>query len=175
MAHIPINHPLQPLYRVVAALCGLYVLVVGVMLFIGARGQDFFAQEGLPRALLIQGNQAFGVLSIVVGLVLFGGAIAGGNLDHWINLVAGGVFLVAGMAMMALLQTDLNFLGYSMSTCVASFILGLLMLTAGLYGKVGTEEDVRREEAFRHGRIADPDHSHPLTAPNPQHGDEKMA
>ena len=40
--------------------------------------------------------------------------VIGGNVDHWINLVAGVVFLVAGMVMMALMQTDANFLNFSM-------------------------------------------------------------
>lgn len=175
MAHIPINHHLRPLYRAVAALCGLYVLIFGVVIFVRARGLDLFAQDDLPRALLLQGNRAFGILSIVVGVVIFGGALVGGNLDHWINLVGGTVFLVAGMAMMAMLQTDLNFLGYAMSTCIASFIIGLLLLTAGLYGKTGSAADVEREEAFRHGRGPDPDTGHPLTAPNPPHGEERVA
>ena len=42
------------------------------------------------------------------------------------------------MAMMTLLQTDLNLLGFTMATCIVSFVIGLVLLTAGLYGKTGS-------------------------------------
>ncbi len=61
-------------------------------------------------------------------------------------MIAAFVFLVAGMAMMVLMQTDLNFLGFTMSTCVVSFVIGLVLFTAALYGKTGTAEDIRKEE-----------------------------
>ena len=69
---------------------------------------------------------------------MLGGAVIGGNVAHWINLIGAVVFLVAGMAMMILLQTDLNFLGFTMATCIVSFVIGLVLFTAGLYGKTGT-------------------------------------
>jgi hypothetical protein len=175
MAHIPINHHLQPFYRVLAGLCGLYVLVFGIVGLVQTRGLDTFAQEGLPSVLGLQANRAFAIISIVAGVIVLGGAVVGGNLDQRLNLGGAFVFLVAGMAMMILMQTDLNFLGFSMATCVVSFIIGLVLLTAALYGKVGTAEDVRREEAFRHGRGPDPQPDHKLTAPNPPHGQETVA
>jgi Domain of unknown function (DUF4383) len=175
MAHIPINHHLQPFYRVLAGLSGLYVLVFGIVGLVQTRGLDTFAQEGLPSVLGLQANRAFAIISIVAGVIVLGGSIVGGNLDQSLNLGASLVFLVAGMAMMILMQTDLNFLGFSMSTCIVSFIIGLVLLTAGLYGKVGSDADVRREEAFRHGRGPDPQPDHKLTAPNPPHGQETLA
>lgn len=164
MAHVPINHHLQPLYRVLAALCGLYVLVFGIVGVVQTRGLSTFAQDGLPSVLGLQSNRGFAILSIIAGVIVLGGALIGGNLDRGINLGASIVFLVAGMAMMILLQTDLNFLGFSVATCIVSFVLGLVLFTAALYGKVGTAEDVRREEAFRHGGGPDPQPDHPLTA-----------
>jgi hypothetical protein len=38
-----------------------------------------------------------------------------------------------------------------------SFVIGLILFTAGLYGKVGTKQEERLEEAFRHRRIPDPE------------------
>jgi hypothetical protein len=64
--------------------------------------------------------------------------------------------MVSGMAMMTLLQTDLNVLGFTMSTCVVSFVIGIVLGLAGLYGRVGTAEEDAREERFRHGG-ADPE------------------
>jgi hypothetical protein len=152
MAHIPVNHHLQPLYRALAFLCGLYVFLFGVFAVVGANGHGMFAQRGLPQVLGLRANQAFAILSIVAGLVIVGGALIGRNADHWVNLVGGLVFLVSGFTMMTLLRTNLNFLGFTMTTCIVSFGIGTVLFTAGLYGKTGTSADVRREEAFRHGR-----------------------
>jgi Domain of unknown function (DUF4383) len=151
MAHFPVNHHLQPLYRVLAGLAGAYVLAFGITALVRTREIPWFAQRGLPSALGLHANRAFAVLSIVVGLILFVGAIIGGNLDRWINLIAGVVFLVAGMAMMILMQTSFDYLGFTMATCIVSFVIGLLLSLAGLYGRVGTVEDVECEERHRHG------------------------
>jgi hypothetical protein len=61
------------------------------------------------------------------------------------------VFLLAGLFMMALLQTDLNLLNFTVATCVTSFVFGLTFGVAGLFGKVGTGGEVLAEESFRHG------------------------
>jgi hypothetical protein len=156
MAHIPVNHRLRPLYRVLAALAGLYILAFGIVGVTKTNGLDFFAREGLPWVLGLKTNMAFSILSIVFGALIVVGAILGGNLDHFLNIGAGAVFVVAGMAMLALMQTDANVLGFTVATCVVSFLVGMLLFVAGLYGKVGTETDAAVEERFRHGAGADP-------------------
>src|SRR5690606_25525246 len=65
-------------------------------------------------------------------------------------------------------RTEFNFLGFTPATSIVSFIIGIVLLLSGLYGKVGTLLDVRREEDFRHGRGPDPD-EHRLATPNPKH------
>ncbi len=157
MAHIPVNHHLQPVYRAFAGLCGLYVLLFGIVAVVQTRGLDLFERDGLPWVLGLRANRAFAILSIVAGIVLVAGALIGRNIDHWINLVGGLVFLVAGMAMMVLMQTDLNFLGFTMTTCVVSFVIGMVLFTAGLYGKVGSRREQALEERFRHGGSPDPE------------------
>ncbi len=157
MSHIPMNHHLRPLYRVVAALCGLYVLIFGIASVVQTRALDTFAQEGLPTVLGLRANRAFAVLSIVVGLVVVAGAVIGGNLDRWINFYGGLVFLVAGMVMMILMQTSLNLFGFTMATCIVSFIIGMVLFSAGLYGKVGPAHVKAREEQFRHSQRPDPE------------------
>ena len=145
-SHLPVNHQLRPLYRVLAALCGLYVLAFGIGAVAHAGGADgrsassraetpFFGHDGLPTVLGLRGNRAFALLSIVAGLVLVAAAVVGGTVDRWVNLVGGVVFLSAGMAMMTLLQTDLNPLGFTMTTCIVSFAIGLVLFAAGLYGR----------------------------------------
>jgi hypothetical protein len=151
MSHLPVNHKLIPLYRTLAALCGLYVLVFGIVAVVRTGGSATFAQDGLPDALGLHANRAFAVLSIVAGVVLVAGAFIGRNLDRWLNFGGGIMFLVAGMAMMILLQTGLNFLGFTMATCIVSFIIGLVLFAAGLYGQTGPDRNAEVEEEFRHG------------------------
>ena len=59
--------------------------------------------------------------------------------------------MIVGLAMLLLLQTNANFLMFSMSNCVASFIIGTVLFAAGLYGKVGSAAQAHAVEAQRHG------------------------
>jgi uncharacterized protein DUF4383 len=156
MAHLPVNHPARPFLRVLAAVVGLYVLVFGIAGVVETRGLDFF-DRGDTVVLGLQTNPAFSILSTVVGAVLAGGAVYGRNIDHFINLYGGIVFLVAGLAMMTVLHTDLNLLNFSMSNCVVSFVIGLVLLDAGLYGKTGPRELAEAEHRLRHGHLRQAD------------------
>ncbi|HEY7226198.1 MAG TPA: DUF4383 domain-containing protein [Micromonosporaceae bacterium] len=166
------NHPLQPLYRLLAGLVAAYIVAFGIVGVLRTGGRSFFAQQGLPSALGLHANRAFAILSIVVGLVLLIGAVIGGNLDQRINLFASGVFFGAGLLMLALLRGSANFLGFTVATCVVSMIIGMVLLLSGLYGKVGTVRDVWAEEDFRHGHGSDPER-HRLSAPNMPHDWER--
>ncbi|HEV7897361.1 MAG TPA: DUF4383 domain-containing protein [Planosporangium sp.] len=153
MAHIPINHPLRPLYRALSGLVGLYVLIFGIIGYIRTSDLDFFARHG-EWVLGLRTNPAFSVLSIIAGAAVLAGAVIGRNLFVVVNLAAGILFLLAGMAMMTLLQTDANILSFSMANCVMSFIFGMLFLAAGLYGRVGSTADEEAETVFRTGAPA---------------------
>ncbi len=174
MVHLPINHSFQTLYRLIAGLIGAYIVAFGIVGVMRTGGHAVFAQDGLPYSLGLHANRAFAVLSIVVGLILLVGALIGGNLDQAINLVASGVFIGAGLLMLVLERTDLNFLGFTPITCVTSMLIGMALLLAGLYGKVGTAEDVWAEEDFRHGTAPDPVR-HRLSQPNRPHDDSRVA
>jgi hypothetical protein len=150
MAHIPVNHHLRPLYRVLAAICGIYVLVFGVVGLVESSGSPAFDQ-GSMVALGLHTNLAFSVLSIVAGAVVLLCVVVGRNLDFYSNLTFGSVFLVVGMAMLVLMRTDANILNFSMATCIVSFVIGLVLFTAGLYGRVGSAAAAAAEEAYRHG------------------------
>ncbi|BCB80042.1 hypothetical protein GCM10022251_07800 [Phytohabitans flavus] len=148
MAHIPINHPLRPLWRTFAGLIGLYILAFGILGVVQTAGEPLFAQDG-KWVLGLRTNLAFAIVSIIWGAVLAIGAVVGGNIEHMLNLGAGLVFIVVGLTMMVLLRTDANFLNFSMSTVIVSFVFGLFALTAGFYDKVGSSEDVEAEARFR--------------------------
>jgi hypothetical protein len=143
--HLPINHRLRGLYRALAALAALYVLIFGVVGAVRTGGMAAFATHG-ERVLGLTTNPAFSVLSIVVGGGILVGLLIGRNVDVALNLVLGGVFLLAGLFMLALLRTDLNLLAFSMTDCVVSFVIGLLVLTAGLYGLIGSGRPAPAEE-----------------------------
>ncbi|MFY1626554.1 DUF4383 domain-containing protein [Micromonospora sp. WMMD723] len=148
MAHFPVNHPARPLYRVFAGLVGLYILVFGAFGVVQTWGEPLFAR-GSHWALGLRTNLAFSLVSVVFGVVLIIGASRRGNLGHIMNLTAGVVFMVTGIAMMSVLQTRANILNFSMSTVIVSLLFGLLLLATGLYDKIGTDEHAARERADR--------------------------
>lgn len=160
--HLPINHRLRPLWRVLAFFAGAYVLTFGIVGFVKSKndlGLAWTAMDHLPWALGLKANPAFSLLSIVVGALIVIGALVGRNIDRWINLICGTVFLLASMLMLLFLRSDLNFLAFGVSTCVVSAMLGMVTLTAGLYGRVASPLMARAEEMRRHyrpGRDVDP-------------------
>jgi hypothetical protein len=151
-SHIPVNHPMRPFYRFLAILAGLYVLVFGIVAFSRTRGMDAFSQSADQHtwALGLRSNLGFALISIVVGALVIVCTIIGRNLDRWVNIVGGLLFMVAGLASLMLMQTDANFLAFSMSNCIASFIIGTVLFAAGLYSKTGTAAEAHAVEAARH-------------------------
>ena len=51
MAHFPVNHPLRPIYRAIAALVGVYLIVIGLVLdILRSLGAEVDRQERADRA-----------------------------------------------------------------------------------------------------------------------------
>ncbi|MFC4020699.1 DUF4383 domain-containing protein [Micromonospora sp. GCM10011542] len=154
MPHFPVNHPARPLYRVLAGLIGLYILVFGVWGVAETFGDPLF-NRGSHWALGLRTNLAFSLASVVFGIVLIIGASRRSNLGHYMNLTAGVVFLVTSIIMMSVLQTEANFLNFSMSTVLVSMVFGLILLGTGLYDKVGSAELAAEERRNRHHPISE--------------------
>src|SRR5262245_66696394 len=150
MSHIPVNHPLRPLYRVLAALAGVYVFIFGVIGFVNTSSDGMFSREE-KTVLGLQTNLAFSIMSIVAGLVIVLAVLVGRNVDYAVNLWGGVAFLAVGLAMMTVLRTDMNVLNFSIATCIVSFVIGLVLFSAGLYGRSGSASVAAAEEALRHG------------------------
>jgi hypothetical protein len=144
------------MYRLLAALAGLYVLAFGIIGTIRTSGDPLF-HRGTDEVFGLKSNLAFAIISIIAGAIILTGAVIGRNVDHYINLAGGLVFLIAGMLMMGLLQTSANFLNFQMATCVVSFAIGTVLFAAGLYGRVGDASTEAHEEHFRQHHGADPD------------------
>lgn len=150
MSHVPVNHHLRPLYRVLAGLSACWLLVFGGVGWYQTRGSAWF-DRGDWSALGVATNRALAVASLVAGVLVLLAVLAGRNLDRAVNFSGGIAFLVAGTLMLALLNTEGNVLNFSVATTVVSYVVGMLLLTAGLYGKVGTTAQAAAEEAYRHG------------------------
>ncbi len=151
MAHFPVNHHLRPLYRALAGIAGIYMLVFGIVGLSQTSGLPLFTQDEARWALGLRTNPAFAILSIVAGAVVILANLIGRKVGHQINQLAAIVFVVVGLASMLLLQTDANFFAFSMTNVIVTFILALVVGTASLYDRAGTAEEADAEEAFRHG------------------------
>jgi hypothetical protein len=134
--HLPVNHPLRPLYRALVGLVGVYMLLLGIVGFFETRGTPMFSETDLPWVLGVRTNLAFALLSLVAGAGLLFSTVIGRNLDYLVNIVGGLALMAVGMLMLSLLQTDANILGFTVTNCIVSFVLGCIVFTAGLYGRV---------------------------------------
>jgi hypothetical protein len=140
MAHNPVNHPLRPLYRALGGLAGLYLVVFGVVGLLVTGGDGLFATDA-GRVLGQGSNLAWSILSIVLGAVILIATVVGRNLDVAVNTYLGWALLVIGTFILAVIRTEVNILNFTISTVIVTYILGLVLILAGLYGKVAAPED----------------------------------
>ncbi|MFF3728161.1 DUF4383 domain-containing protein [Streptomyces erythrochromogenes] len=130
---LPVDYRLNTVYRIGAALCGVILLVFGSLGF--ADQLSFFSTEG-TRIAGLSTNGLLSHTSVVVGMLLTGAAIKGGNTASTVNMSVGAVFLASGFVHLFLVGKDVNLLDFSMSNVIFSFVVGLLLLTFGMYGRV---------------------------------------
>jgi ABC-type xylose transport system permease subunit len=149
-SHFPKNHPLRPFYRFLGFLAGLYCLLFGIIGTTQTAHEAVFARTS-ERVFGLQTNLGFAVASVVVGAIIVIVIVIGRNIDRSVNMVLGPVFIVAGLAMMALMQTSANFLNFEMSTCVVSFVIGLILMASAFYSEVAPREEAEAEDQFRRG------------------------
>ncbi|MYT70911.1 DUF4383 domain-containing protein [Streptomyces sp. cg28] len=131
--HLPLDHRLSRVYRVGAGLMGLVLLVFGILGFIDKIG--FFDTRGDTVAGL-NTNGALSVLSVCAGLLLIGGMLAGGTVASTLNMTLGVLFILSGFVNLALLDTRYNFLAFRLQNVLFSFVVGLLLMFFGMYGRV---------------------------------------
>jgi hypothetical protein len=131
--HLPVDHRLNRVYRVGAGLMGLVLLAFGILGLIDEIG--FFNTGGATVAGL-NTNGALSVLSICVGLLLFIGMVIGGNFASTLNMILGIAFILSGFINLALLETNYNFLAFHLQNVVFSYVVGLMLMMFGMYGRV---------------------------------------
>jgi Na+/melibiose symporter-like transporter len=140
LAHIPINHHLRGLYRVVAGLSGLYLVALGIYGIIETSGLELFAQEELPEVWRQQLNPASAGMVLVLGGIVVIVTALGRNLDHFGNFWIGQILIVVTLLSMAVERTDANVLGFNMTSIIVIMTVGVFILTASMYAKVGRSE-----------------------------------
>ncbi|MGW2044826.1 DUF4383 domain-containing protein [Streptomyces sp. NPDC001858] len=133
--HLPVDHRLNMVYRIGAGLMGLGLLVFGIFGVIDKIG---FFDTGGDEVWSLNTNGALSWLSIGVGLLLFVGMVIGGNFASTLNMTLGLLFIASGFLNMALLETDYNFLAFKIQNCMLSFVIGILLMVFGMYGRVGS-------------------------------------
>jgi hypothetical protein len=131
--HFPEDHKLSKVYRVTGALVGVALIIFAVLGYM--RGLSPFSTE--RETVLALGTSGWlTTLSLVVGIGVLVGAIIGGNTASWANIVFGAIFILSGVVHLVLQRTELNFFNFRMSNVIFSFVVGIILLTAGMYGRV---------------------------------------
>ncbi|MFE0703122.1 DUF4383 domain-containing protein [Streptomyces sp. NPDC058872] len=133
---LPVDHHLATVYRLGAALCGCILLVFGCLGFADALSP--FDTSG-ERIAGMTTNTTLSVISLVVGLTLLAGAAKGGNFASTLNMTVGGLFLLSGFYHLFVLDRPANFLDFGMTNVMFSFVMGLLIVTFGMYGRVSSK------------------------------------
>ncbi|MFI5688277.1 DUF4383 domain-containing protein [Streptomyces sp. NPDC051636] len=133
--HLPVDHRLNTVYRIGAGLMGLALLAFGILGLIDKIG---FFDTGGDTVAGLNTNGALSVLSICVGVLLFAGMVIGGNVASTLNMILGVLFILNGFLNLGLLDTEYNFLAFKIQNVLFSFVVGLLLMVFGMYGRVGS-------------------------------------
>ncbi|MGR4879210.1 DUF4383 domain-containing protein [Streptomyces sp. LARHCF249] len=133
--HLPSDHKLSKVYRVGAGLTGLLLVVFGILGLIDRIG---FFDTGGDTVLALNTNGALSVLSICIGALLFVGMVIGGTFASTLNIVLGLLFIASGFVNLALLDSELNFLAFKIPNVLFSFVVGVMLMWFGMYGRVGS-------------------------------------
>ena len=131
---------LDLVYRIGAGLTGLVLIGFGIA-GLTIRLPLFDTQGEVIAGLSTNGALSF--LSIAVGSLLVGAMVLGGIFASNVCIVVGVAFLVSGLVNLFLMGTDFNILAFSIPNVIFSFVVGLVVLTFGMYGRFsgGLDED----------------------------------
>lgn len=124
---------LDRVHRVGALLLGLGLWVFAILGLV--RRLSFFSTQGQP-VLGLSSNGVLSLLSLLVGAVLLAAAARGGRTASTVTTVIGGLFLLSGLAHLAILNTEANLLAFELPNVLFSLIAGMLLLFLGLYGRL---------------------------------------
>jgi hypothetical protein len=119
-------------HRVGAFTVAGVLAVFGLLGFIG--GLDFFSTGG--RVVGLSSNGLLSTISLITAAALVAAAVRGGRLSGLVMTGVGTAFLLSAFWHLIVLNTGLNVLGFEMSNVIFSIVVGIVLLTLGLYGRV---------------------------------------
>jgi Domain of unknown function (DUF4383) len=132
-------HDRSPGGTVVAVQRGGALVVAAVLFVFGVLGfvdgLDYFSTEGEP-VLGLSSNGLLSTISVVTAVVLVVAAARSARTVSTVMIVVGAAFLLSALGNLAVLETDLNLLAFSMANVVFSLVAGLVLLTLGAYGRI---------------------------------------
>jgi len=120
-------------HRIGAVVVAAVIAAFGVLGLVN--GLAYFSTDG-QRVAGLSSNGLLSTISLVTAAVLVAAALRGSRVASTTMLVIGVLFLVSALANLAVLETDLNFLAFSMANVIFSIVAGLVLLTLGAYGRV---------------------------------------
>ena len=154
------DHRIWHVHQVGSGVLGGVLVTFGLLGFVNQL--DFFATSGGDVAG-ISSNGLLSTISVVVGGVLIASAFAPRATSSTVATGVGALFVLAGFANLAVLETSANVLAFEVPNVVFSLVSGIALLVLGLYGRGsgGLDDDnpyrqqreataaVRREAAAR--------------------------
>ncbi|MGY5885236.1 DUF4383 domain-containing protein [Modestobacter lacusdianchii] len=120
-------------HRLGALVVAAVIAVFGVLGLVD--GLAYFSTDG-ERIAGLSSNGLLSTISLVTAAVLVVAALRSSRVASTTMLVVGTLFLVSALANLAVLESDLNVLAFSMANVVFSVVAGLVLLTLGAYGRV---------------------------------------
>jgi hypothetical protein len=132
VAEVNKSHPIFWVHRVGAVVVALVLWAFAILGFLSHTG--FVTTQG-ARALGMTGNGLLSTISIVVGVVLVVAAVLGGHIASTTCAVVGGLFVLSGLLNLIVLGKPQNVLAFTMPNIIFSLVVGLLLLSIGLYGR----------------------------------------
>ncbi|MFD7692844.1 DUF4383 domain-containing protein [Streptomyces sp. NPDC059805] len=133
---LPVDHHLATVYRYGAGFCGVVLLVFAGLGFADALSPFDTAGDTIAGMTT---NVALSAISAVVGFALLGGAVIGGNFASTLNMTVGALFVLSGFAHVFVLDRPANILDFGMTNVIFSFVMGLIIATFGMYGRVSSK------------------------------------
>jgi hypothetical protein len=136
LSHAPVNHPLRPVYRLIAAAAAAATIVLGGIGFAATSAHDYFGQSD-ATALGLGMNPGHGLLMAATGVVVLLALLVGRNVDQVLLLFLGAGLMAVGTFGLLVMRTDINFLNYRMPNVIVAYVIGSVLFAAGLYVKSG--------------------------------------
>ncbi|GAB4082443.1 DUF4383 domain-containing protein [Modestobacter muralis] len=120
-------------HRIGALVVAAVIAAFGVLGLLD--GLDYFSTDG-ERIAGLSSNGLLSTISLLTAAVLVVAAVRGSRTASTIMLVIGALFIASALINLALLETDWNFLAFSVANVIFSICAGLVLLTLGAYGRV---------------------------------------